>query len=293
MRRSIALLWAVVLAGAGAPSTAAPTATAPTATVEQPRAFGYVIGDIATQRILLESHDRAFVPETLPTPGRANLWFERRAVRTEIDARGRRWLAIDYQLMNAPKAVALAPLPAMKLSARNAGDVLQVDAWPVSVGPLTPEKPLARTGLGPLRPDRISVPAPPLATQRALALCLLALFITLALWLVWWRWRNWRAASLQPFAIASREIHHLDDTSPEAWHALHRAFDGTAGVALRAETLPLLFAKAPQLRPFQPRIEQFYAQSALRFFAGQPMPDALPIHSLLRDLRQVEKRHES
>jgi mxaA protein len=269
-----------------------PTAT-PVATVEQPRAFGYVIGDIATQRILLELNGRPFTPESLPTPGRASIWFERHAIRTETDARGRRWLAIDYQLMNAPKSVALASLPALKLSSKTAGESLQVTAWPLSVSPVTAEKPLTRAGLGTLRPDHNTIPTPLLFTQRAHTLSVIALFATLAIWLIWWRWRNWRATSSQPFAIASREIRKLDDTSPEAWHALHRAFDGTAGRAIRAETLPLLFDKAPQLRPFESLIEQFYTQSALRFFAGQPTKNTVPIHALCRDLRQIEKRHES
>ena len=278
-------------------ASAAPSTTSPGATVEQPRAFGYVIGDIATQRILLELNGRPFTPEFLPTPGRASIWFERHAVRTETDTHGRRWLAIDYQLMNAPKSVAIASLPALKLNSKTAGESLQVAAWILSVSPVTSEKPLARAGLGTLRPDRNAIPAPLLLTQRALIFSVTALLATLALWLVWWRWRNWRATSLQPFAIASREIRKLDDTSPEAWHALHRAFDGTAGRAIRTETLPVLFEKAPQLRPFAGLIEQFYAQSTLRFFAGQATTHAtstaVPIRALCRDLRQIEKRHES
>jgi mxaA protein len=285
-----------MLSAAAAASDAAPIATPaakPGATVEQPRAFGYVIGDIATQRILLELNGRPFTPESLPTPGRASIWFERHAVRTETDARGRRWLAIDYQLMNAPKSVALASLPALKLNSRTVGESLQVAAWPLSVSPVTAEKPVARAGLGTLRPDRSTIPTPLLFTQRALTLSVVALFAVLATWFIWWRWRNWRATSSQPFAIASREIRKLDDAAPEAWYALHRAFDGTAGRAIRAETLPLLFEKAPQLRPFEGLIEQFYAQSALRFFSGQATASTVPIHALCRDLRQIEKRHES
>ena len=284
-----ATLFGAILFGAAFAATAASSRVI----VEQPRAFGYVIGDIATQRILLQLNGHSFVPEALPAPGRASIWFDRRAVRTETDARGFRWLVIDYQLMNASKSVALAPLPALKLSSKDAGETLQVDAWQLSVSPLTPEKPLARVGLGSLRPDRGSVPVPLLLTQRALVFSVTGLVATLLAWLAWWRWRNWRASAAQPFAIASRELRSLDDAAPEAWHAMHRAFDGTAGRAIRLETLPQLFERAPQLLAFRPLIEQFYVQSAQRFFAGQAPSNNVPVHALCRDLRRIEKRHES
>jgi mxaA protein len=297
--RAMALVATLVAAPAGAAAAEAsegsPAAAAAgsRAVVVQPRAFGYVIGDIATQRILLEVNGRSFVAESLPSKGRANVWFERHEVRTETDARGRRWLVIDYQLMNAPRSVAVAPLPALKLNAKDSAGTLQVSAWPLSVSPLTPEKPLTPASLGALRPDRSAVPVQLFFTERALTLSVIGLLATLAAWLAWWFWRNWRASASLPFAVASREIRALDDTSPEAWHALHRAFDGTAGRTIRSETLPVLFEKAPQLQPCRALIEQFYAQSALRFFAGQTPSNVVPIHALCRDLCRIEKRYES
>jgi len=89
-----------------------------------------------------------------------------------------------------------------------------------------------------------------------------------------------------------REMRNFDDNAPEAWHALHRAFDGTAGRTVRPETLPTLFQRAPQLQPCRAPIEQFFAQSAMRFFAGQATSGTVSVHALCRDLRRIEKRHE-
>ena len=289
-----------------------PPAVKPNAIVEQPRSFGYVIGDVFTQRVLLVLDGHPFVPAELPEPGRAGIWFERRAVRTETDSQGRQWLAIDYQLMNSPQALAIATLPAWKLVSKEpganprttaAGDAagrieerhnseLRVAEWPMTVAPLTPEKAFARASLGTLRPDRAPVLVPVVPVQRALTLALVLLTATVAAWLGWWLWRNYRASASQPFALAVREMRHVDGTSAEAWLALHRAFDGTAGRALRAETLPGWFARAPQFAPLRAPIEQFFTQSAARFFAGQPPAQPVSVHALCRELRRIEKRHE-
>ncbi|HEY0342430.1 MAG TPA: hypothetical protein VGC34_16635, partial [Steroidobacteraceae bacterium] len=69
-------------------------------------------------------------------------------------------------------------------------------------------------------------------------------------------------------------------------------------------TLPALFARAPQLTPVRPQIEEFFQQSSLLFFgsatvnggpASTPAPAAassLP-HALCAELRRIERRHES
>jgi mxaA protein len=262
------------------------------AIVEQPRSFGYVIGDVVTQRVLLRLGGKEFVPAELPTTGRAGVWLERRTVRIETDAQGRRWLAIDYQLMNSPQSLAVATLPAWKLASKDAQSELRVAEWPMTVG-ADPERPFARAGLGNLRPDRSAALIVLAPMQRRFAASIALLIATIGAWLAWWAWRNWRASSAQPFAAALREMRHVDDTTAEVWHALHRAFDATAGRAVRAETLPALFDRAPQLQPMRTAIEQFFNQSAARFFAGEEPRSPVSVHALCRDLRRIEKRHES
>ena len=289
------LLLALPASAVGADTAPRPDAVAPApnATVEQPRSFGYVIGDLFTQRVLLSLNGREFVPAELPTPGRVGVWFERRAVHVEKDAPGRRWLAVDYQLMNSPRALTTITLPAWKLKSREAvSSELRIAEWPMSVTPLTPEKVIARPGLGTLRPDR-AAPFIALAPIRlGFAAGIAGFVFTLAAWTSWWAWRNWRASSAQPFARALREMRNVDGTSPEAWHALHRAFDGTAGRTTRAETLPAFFRQFPRLQPMRASIEGFFAQSAARFFEGKMPERPVSALSLCRDLRRIEKRYE-
>jgi mxaA protein len=285
----------------------------PNATVEQPRAFGYVVGDVLTQRVLLNLNGREFVPAELPLPGRMGVWLERRSARVEKDTSGRRWLRVDYQLMNSPQELRVVTLPAWKLkpadgasdeqagsgqpdSGRRAGEQgageLRVGEWPISVAPLTPERSEARPGLGALRPDRVAPLIALAPMERGLRVGVAGLLVTVLAWAGWLLWRNWRASAAQPFAHAMSEMRTLDGTAPQAWYALHRAFDATAGRAVRTETLPELFRRAPHLEPLKAQIEEFFRESAKRFFAGAPIASTLSASTLCRELRRIEKRHE-
>ena len=133
------------------------------ATVEQPRPYGHVVGDILTQRVLLLRDGQDFEPAALPAPGRVGAWLERRAPRVTTAADGRRWLSVEYQLINSPQALRVVTLPAWQLKSRDAAPTLAVAEWYVSVAPLTPRDSFNRGPLSELRPDR---PAPIAATAK-------------------------------------------------------------------------------------------------------------------------------
>ncbi|MDR6855092.1 calcium incorporation protein MxaA [Variovorax guangxiensis] len=299
MKAVRAALLAVVLGAGTGPALSADPATpadaAVAATVEQPRSFGHVLGDVLTQRVLLEHAGRPLQPAALPAAARVDLWLERRPPRIETDAQGRRWLAVDYQLINAPRALSAIALPAMKLATAS-GPTLALPAWPVSIAPLTPPDAFGQGELQALRPDR---PVAPLATgaiERQLRLSLAALLAVLLAWLAWWAWRNALEARRLPFAQAWRELRRIGDpASAQAWRVLHRALNTTAGHVVHGASLPQLLAEAPHLRPLQARLEDFYRESTQRFFAGDaaaaPGEPAYPLGALCRALRDAEKRH--
>ena len=286
-----AAVRATVLAAAVAAATL--TDAAIEATVEQPaRSFGHVIGDVVTQRVLLQRDGRDFEPAALPGAGRIGAWLERRAPRIETDADGRRWLVVDHQLINAPDTLRTIRLPAWELKARAGGPALAVGEWQLSVAPLTTRWALASAGLPDLLPDR---PAPTIATEplrRRVAIWTGAALLVLAAWAGWVVRRNRRANAGQPFAHAWRELHSLDPASPQAWRVLHAAFDRTAGRVLQASTLPVLFERAPHLEAMRPQIEQFYARSQALFFGEDDAVPASSLRALCLALRLLEKRHE-
>ena len=278
--RAGALLWLpALLAGLGAHGQPRE------AIVEQPRPFGYTVGDIATQRVLLPE---GFAPSALPEAARASAWLERRPARQERGPDGRRWVAVDYQVVNAAPALATVTVPGWQLAGPAGMPALHVPAATISVAPLT-----APPGPGqalPLRPDR-SAPAIAIdGMQRRLWLWTAALAATLGAWLAYAGWSAWHARRALPFARALRALGK--GGTPVAAHvALHQAFDRTAGRVVQGGTLAALFDRAPHLRPLQPQIERFYAESAALFFGGGLPADALSPQVLCRRLARLERQH--
>jgi mxaA protein len=284
-----ALLISTALTAQTAPVPSAPAAAAPPAQVIQPRAFGYVLGDLLTQRILL----RDFEPAQLPPSRRVGVWFERRGAKIESSSDGRRWLAVEYQVINAPQALTIVNLPPWELESKSGQAKLSIPEWPISISPLTPQNAFAKENLSELRPDR---PAPVIAMapiRRQLVLWSAALLATLAAWFAWLKWRDYQDAANQPFARALREIHRLEDSAPQAWQALHRAFDRTADRVIQRETLASLFTRAPQLLPLRSDIERFFRQSSERFFGTGLQDEPISVRALCAELRRLEKRYAS
>jgi len=206
------------------------------------------------------------------------------------DSQGRRWLAVDYQLLNAPQGLRTVNIPAWQLGTKG-GQILSVPQWPVSAGPLTARTVIAQGGLQELRADR---PAPVVPTDpivRQIEIFSGALILTLLLWVAWLAWRNRRDAFNQPFARAAREMRGVADDAPQAWQALHRAFDRTAGRVIHRSTLSSLFERASYLEPLRPRIEAFFAQSADYFFDAGRAGAHSSVHALCHDLRRFERRY--
>src|SRR5262249_20920533 len=145
---------------------------------------------------------------------------------------------------------------------------LAIPEWQISVATLTPEEPFRRAGLGTLRPDREAPTIDLVPMRRWMMIWAGGALALMLLWAGWWSWRNWQAVSRQPFAKALREIREVDEGSSQAWLALHRAFDATAGRVVQLETLPLVFERAPRFEPQRSAIEAFFTQSSARFFGS-------------------------
>ena len=273
-------------------ATSRPADPPPNAIVEQPRPFGYVIGDVLTQRILLQVDGRAFEPAAMPRTERVGAWLERRTPRIEVRGDGRNWLVADYQVINAPQTLSVVNMPAWEVQPRSGATRLRIGDWPISISPLTSRVAFGKGDLAELRPDR---PPPAIDTEpmrRRIAVLLGAFTFTLVFWAGWLIWREWRARATQPFARALREMRRYEDTAPQAWHALHRAFDRTAGQVMQTATLPDLFLRAPQLLPLRAQVEQFFIQSGKLFFGAGLPAQPLSVRKLCAALRRLEKRQE-
>ncbi|MGH8777977.1 calcium incorporation protein MxaA [Paraburkholderia sp.] len=283
---SVRALCRFAMVAALACATVGAAAQSVSATVQQPRAFGYTIGDVLEQRILLQAGGKDLGTVAAPSVGRTGLWLERRPSRVETDRDGRRWMVVGYQIVNAPQTLTRIALPAMTLGTA-AGAALQVAEWPASVGPLTPADAFGAGNLQPMRPDRDAprVAIAPLRQRLEIAAGLL--IATLLVWAGWWLWRNHREAGRLPFARLWQRMRRVDprdaDTSVDAWLGLHHALNETAGQVVHAGALATLFDRAPHLQPLHERIERFYRQSAQRYFVSASSAASADPHAL-RDL---------
>ena len=117
----------------------------------------------------------------------------------------------------------------------------------------------------------------------------------LALWLVgwtgWWQWRIRRDRATLPFARAWAAMRRIADGDAAGWHALHRAFDASAGGVVDRSSTERLFARRPEFRPLAGDIERFYRLSAARFFADRQAADEFSPRRLCRALMRIERRH--
>jgi mxaA protein len=221
------------------------------------------------------------------------LWFYRRSSRVERSGDGRQWLVMDYQLINAPHALMTVNLPAVSLKSAGRVAPLAVPERTVSIAPLTPRNVFAKGALQELRPDHAPPPLPTDGLERDLEISIAGLLVVLLAWAAWWVWRRFRAQADQPFARALRRIRRIDESDPEAWVEIHRAFDSTAGQALQLASLAVLFVKAPHFAVERAAIEEFFGRSSRRFFADSAAPAGFSPRQLCAALRRIEKRHES
>lgn len=286
-----ALTIASVQAQAAQATQAAPPAPA---TVQQPRAFGHVLGDILTQQILLDDRGRDPALSVMPSTGRVNAWLERRAPSFRTDADGRRWLVLDYQVINSPRAPTITSTPPLQLRLTS-GATLDVAESPLSIAPLAPLGVADAGRLATLQPDRLLPMQSTAPLQRAMTIWLALTFAVLLAWLVWWIMRNRRDARRLPFAKAWARFGQHDpavlDADPDAWRGLHRALDETAGRVVHAGTVHSLTDDAPHLRELGPQLEQFFERSSDRFFSDLSVATPFSLRELYRALYRAEKRH--
>ena len=284
------------LVGAPAAAPARPAVATP-AQVQQPRAYGYTVGDLLQQRIALGTAAAPFVPAELPRIGRIGSSLWRRRVVQQVDASGRHWLLIEYQLINTPQSLTLWYLPKLLLKAADGSASLLVPNAPFSVAPFTPPQPFEDAALPALQPDSLPAAVNLAPLDRRMRAASGALLLVLAAWAALLSWRHLRRGRHLPFACAVRDMRALQRQPTEAsgtlalQRRLHHALNATAGEVVRAATLTQLLEKAPYLAQERGAIEVFLRMSHAAFFGGHAAADPIAVTALAQRLRRLEQRH--
>jgi mxaA protein len=272
---------------------------------EEPRAFGYQVGDVFSRRVLVRvPANWQLDPASIP-PTRRGQPIELRRVQVRSKTTGdvvRYQIDLHYQVFYSPPAVRVLELAPWPLKFNNGArtEALRVDAWPVSVSPLVPQAANNRRGLGDMQPDA----PPPLihtqAQQRRLLLC-----ATLALLLagglaVLHLGPPWRAARKRPFGRAWRALRALP-TQPNAtqWQTalrcMHQALNACAGKVVFKHNLSDFVRQQPRFAPLQNDLTRFLDRSQAVFFgqhdqAPASAPADMPwLTTLARRLHDTER----
>lgn len=297
MRR---LPWLLLLGAAGA--AFAQAIGVPSVDADEPRAFGYQVGDLVQRRVTLRlppgwTLDAASVPK----PGGRGRSIElRRVARDDRQEEGATLVRLDleYQVFLAPTAVRTIEIAPWQLKVNGAGrsEDLRVEAAAVTVAPLVPVDVSPRRGLGDLQPER----APPLVDttrwQWRLALWGLLALLPLGLLAAVHVGLPWQAARRRPFGLAWRALRRLPpQPSGAEWRAacrhLHDALNRAAGEVLFERGLERFVAAAPRYAELRAELARFLSLSDQEFFGGGAYEEghAAWLVDLARRLRDLER----
>jgi mxaA protein len=269
--------------------------------IDNPRPFGYVVGDVLEQHVTLRVQKPTRLNrERLPKPGKVSVWLELRALDVhEIHALDTTHYRIDatYQVLNAPSQVETLGLPAIRLGFVGGTQAIEheIKEWPFTLAPITPETVMAMEGLEEMRPERAPLPIDTRAARfRTMMFAALAGAI-----LLFTLYRNFGVPFLSrlngPFARACRRLRRLPAQASErreaALRAVHAAFNETAGRSLFADGMDRFFVEHPRFSPLRDRVLEFYRGSQAEFFRGASAPpfDLQAMLDLCRALRRCER----
>lgn len=296
------LLRAATLALIHAGAFAAAPAMLLNATTREPRAFGYQVGDLVSRSVTVHAPDGLVLDESsVPQPGARGKALELRSVARSsgTEPGGRRLeLMLEYQVFLSPSQTRTLEMPSFTLRFEGLprAQDLRVEAWPVTVAPMTPAEVSPRRGLGELQPDT----EPPLidttaAYRRLIAygcalLLLLAYLAHVYLALPWW------SRAHRPFMQAWRALRGLTPTSSElqwreSFQRLHEALNRTAGEVVFEQGIERFVSARPRFAPLRDDLVRFFAQSRREFFAQgrQADPDRRWLIEFCRRCRDAER----
>ncbi|MEY4729666.1 MAG: hypothetical protein RL020_824 [Pseudomonadota bacterium] len=241
---------------------------------EDPRPFGYVIGDELSRRVEIDAPSAFKLQgDSLPRPGRVDAWLELRKIKVtekSLGANTRHTLDLHYQILNSPENVKTHSLSKLLIILNNNNTLKSVEIAesPFTVSPITPAFVLARDGLEEMRADKSAQLIDASAHYWRLGFAALATAAAL-LSLIYVKWGlPFLRKHNGPFARARRDINKINDAdSSAALRRLHRAFDETAGVSIFPQHLTEFFTRHPAFSDLQTDTQKFFASSRQAFFS--------------------------
>ncbi|ACK49450.1 MxaA protein, putative [Methylocella silvestris BL2] len=245
---------------------------------EEPRPFGYFVGDLIALEVFVAVDSGYLIdPASLPKAGPVAYWLDLRSVSVDdLGGSPRQWrLRLVYQNFYVALDVRRMTIPGFDLIFKSGGNSAKasVAPWPFSVSPLREILPTADNPIDFLRAD--IAPAPVSLGPSRRALLVFSGLSALMLGLVAFdrSWPPFRRAQARPFALAARRLRRMRpdgsiDQFGAALRTLHQSIDVTAGRRLLAEDLESFLAEHPDYLVEAESFARFFGASHRIFFAS-------------------------
>lgn len=271
------------------------------AQTQDPRAFGWQVGDVVSRTVVVEVPDGLVLDEaSVPQPGARGRALELRSVTRRDGAApdGRRHeLTLAYQVFLSPREPRTLEMPSFRLrfDGQPRGQEVLVEAWPVTVSPLAAPDVSYRRGLGELQPDAAPQLLDTEPTRRrlvfygAFALLLVAYLANVYIGLPWWTRRH------RPFTQAWRQLRGVTPaSSPAQWQGafrdVHHALNQSMGEVLFEQDIDRFLKKRPQFAHLRGELANFFQQSRFEFFGeGQGTAERNWLLDFCRRMRDAER----
>ena len=291
-----AILLAVLVATLGLNSARA----APLVRIEEPRAFGYFIGDVLKRDVVIRVADgESLDGASLPRPGPVNYWLELSEANLttgEVGDQKEYRLSLVYQTFYAPLDPRYLTIPGFTLKVKDAEGASQNVIVPElkfltsPIRQLFADQSQSSGSATELQPDEPAprVPTGTLRTVLLLSGVLCALSLTGLAWHnAWWPFRS---RPSRPFTDAARYLNSnsasLQDPAGYrlALLKLHRAFDLAAGRRVLADDVDAFLRDHPEFAEHGEDVRRLFASSRQAFFANdvEQARAAMPLRALAR-----------
>lgn len=272
--------------------------------IKSPRDFGYVIGDVLTQRvsIVLDS-PWTLDQRSVPKSDELNIWVHREVspVRVRPVRDGKHFeLDLKYQIFNVSDKPQRIVIPVHGLAVRNGQEMVRIfiPEKILTVSPVTRDGSNQSINYIKIQPPVLPLPMDEVQPFRMMWLSLLLVVASVLMLLYIWIGLPLLQRANGPFAKALRQLRAMpvslsnESSYRLALRVVHKAMNATAGKSLVTADLPGFLAEFKGFKARSDILQDIYEASDQQFFNREGFNSPLNITEL-RDFckfgRDVER----
>ena len=254
--------------------------------VQNPRPFGYVMGDEIKQRIIIDARSGlALQRSSLPSKGEINRWLNLNHIsidKTKTSQGIRYQIDLTYQLFYAPLEVKMLEIPRFTVQFRQFSNTIEktVPRWHFTTAPLRELAIRKDEGKEYMRAD---TPAPLLDNTASFNRLVISLLIALllAIYLAWLYGLLTFLPRYQIFKRPARRLAKLSDNDvPDRLSIMHKALNQLNGKPLFQHRLTDFYQRLPQYQQLNKELTWFFDYSNQYYFSDDKSVNKTESHRI-------------